>query len=117
MSSKVLVVDDTSFVRMMIRHVLMNLGQIDILEATNGIEAVQFYKENKPDLTILDITMPELDGLSALKEIITFDPTAKVIMCSAVVHVFKEASAIGAVDFVAKPFRPDDLKKIIIKHL
>lgn len=78
------------------------------MEATNGIKAVQFYKENKPALTILDITMPELDGLSVLKEIITFDPMAKVIVCSAVVNVIQEATAIGAVDFVAKPFRRDD---------
>lgn len=107
--------DDASFVRMMIRQVLVHLGQCNILEATNGFEALQSYKENRPDLTILDITMPELDGLSALREIITFDPSAKVIMCSAVVQVINEALDIGAIDFVTKPFRSDDFRKIIMK--
>ena len=78
---------------------------------------MQAYKENKPDLTILDVIMPELDGLSVPKEIITFNPTTKVIMCSAVIGVIKGASAIGAVDFVTKPFRPDNFKEIIITYL
>ncbi len=119
MSYKVLVVDDASFVRMMIRQVLDRLGYTNILEAKNGFEAVQFYKENKPDLTILDITMPELDGLSALKEIISFDPTAKVIMCSAVFQepIVREALDLGAIDFVVKPFRLDELRKLIMKYL
>ena len=119
MSCKVLVVDDASFVRMMIRQVLVRLGHSNILEATNGFEAVELYKAHTPALTTLDITMPVLDGLSALREIIAFDPTAKVIMCSAVAqgNVVNEALDIGAVDFVAKPFRPDDLTKIIKKYL
>nr|WP_047808753.1 response regulator [Desulfosporosinus acididurans] len=117
--SKVLIADDASFVRMMIRQVLVNIGQFNILEATNGLEAIELYKENIPALTILDITMPELDGLSALKEIIAFDCAAKVIMCSAVAqgNIINEALKIGAVDFVSKPFRPDELKKVIIKYL
>ena len=119
MSFKVLVVDDSSFVRMMIRQFLVHLGYTNILEAKNGFEAVEFYKENKPALTILDVTMPELDGLSALKEIISFDPTAKVIMCSAISQelVVREALALGAIDFVPKPFRLDELGKIIMQYL
>lgn len=119
MICKVLVVDDASFVRMMIRQVLIRLGHTNILEAENGFEAIKLYKVNTPALTILDITMPELDGLSALKEIISFDPTAKVIMCSAVSQetIVWEALEIGAVDFVAKPFRSDELGKIITKYL
>ena len=119
MINKVLVADDASFVRMMIRQVLTRLGHSNILEAENGFEAINLYKANKPALTILDIAMPELDGLSALKEIISFDPTAKVIMCSAVSHetIVWEALEIGAVDFVAKPFRSDELGKIITKYL
>ena len=74
------------------------------MEAENGFEAIEFYKANTPALTILDINMPELDGLSALKEIISFYSTAKVIMCS-------------AVDFVAKPFRSDELRTMISKYL
>jgi two-component system chemotaxis response regulator CheY len=118
MRFKVLVVDDASFVRMMIRQILLRLGYNNILEAKNGFEAVRFYKENKPDLTILDITMPELDGFSALKEIMSFDPGAKVIMCSAVSQetIVREALEFGAIDFLAKPFRPVDIKKIIIKY-
>lgn len=118
MSCKVLVVDDASFVRMMIRQVLVHLGHTDILEATNGYKAIERYKANKPGLTILDITMPELDGLSALKEIISIDPTAKVIMCSAVADetIVREALDVGAVDFIAKPFRPDELGKVIRKY-
>ncbi|MHB1651784.1 MAG: response regulator [Desulfitobacteriaceae bacterium] len=119
MSCKVLVVDDASFVRMMIRQVLVRLGYTDILEAKNGLEAIELYKANTPAITIMDITMPELDGLSALKEIISFDPSAKVMMCSAVTqdNVVREALDLGAIDFIAKPFRPDELGKIITKYL
>ncbi|HBW39022.1 response regulator [Desulfosporosinus sp. BICA1-9] len=119
MICKVLVVDDASFVRMMIRQVLVRLGHIDILEAKNGFEAIELYKANIPVLTILDITMAELDGLSTLKEIISFDPTAKVIMCSACCssNIVDEALNLGAIDFISKPFRPDELGKIITKYL
>ena len=119
MICKVLVVDDASFVRMMIRQVLIRLGHTDILEAKNGFEAIELYKANTPTLTILDITMPELDGLSALMEILSFDPTAKVIMCSAVAqdNVVRKALALGAIDFIAKPFRPGELGKMIANYL
>jgi two-component system chemotaxis response regulator CheY len=119
MICKVLVVDDASFVRMMIRQVLIRLGHTDILEAKNGFEAIELYKANTPTLTILDITMPELDGLSALMEILSFDPTAKVIMCSAVAqgNVVRKALALGAIDFIAKPFRPSELGKMITNYL
>lgn len=119
MSCKVLVVDDASFVRLMIRQVLIRLGHTDILEAENGLEAIELYKAYIPVLTILDITMPELDGLSALKEIIAFDPAAKVIMCSAVAQegIVRAALDLGAVGFVIKPFRPDELGKKISQYL
>lgn len=116
---KVLVVDDANFIRMMIRQVLTHLGYTNILEAKNGFEALEIYKANRPALTILDITMPELDGLSALFEIMAFDPTAKVIMCSAASQEtsVSEALELGAAAFVTKPFRPDELGKIITKVL
>ncbi len=119
MSRKVLVVDDASFVRMMICQMLIRLGHTDILEAKNGFEAIESYKVDMPALTLLDITMPELDGLSVLKEIIAFDPSAKVIMCSAVAQgqVVREALDLGASDFLAKPFRLDELEKIIANYL
>ncbi|WP_434510994.1 response regulator [Desulfitobacterium sp. AusDCA] len=116
---KVLVVDDANFIRMMIRQVLTHLGYTNILEAKNGFEALEIYKANRPALTILDITMPELDGLSTLFEIMAFDPTAKVIMCSAASQEtsVSEALELGAAAFVTKPFRPDELGKIITKVL
>lgn len=119
MSRKILVVDDASFVRMMIRQVLGRLGHTNILEAKNGFEAIEVYKANIPSLTILDITMPELDGLSALKEIIAFDPSAKVIICSAVIQpdIIRDALDLGALGFLAKPFRPEELEKIITNFL
>lgn len=119
MICKVLVVDDTCFIRMMMCQVLIRLGYTDILEAKNGFEAIELFKAYTPALTILDITMPELDGVSALKEIISFDPTAKVIMCSAdsQKNIVVEALEIGAVDFIAKPFRTDEFGKIIMRYL
>ena len=118
MNCKTLVVDDASFVRMMIRQVLVRLGHTEILEGKNGFEAIELYKANRPALTILDITMPELDGLSALREIRVFDPKAKIIMCSAVAqsNIVNTALALGALDFIAKPFRPDELGKVITKY-
>ena len=119
MSCKVMIVDDAIFVRMMVRQFLVLLGHTDILEAKNGFEAIEIYKANAPAITILDITMPELDGLSALKEIISFDPTAKVIMCSAIAqgNVVREALDLGAIGFIAKPFHLDELGKLITNYL
>lgn len=119
MSCNVLIVDDASFVRMLIRQVLFRVAHIDPLEAKNGFEAIELYKENRPALTIMDITMPELDGLSALKEILSFDPAAKIIMCSAVARgdIIREAMDLGASDFIAKPFALDELGIMVKKHL
>lgn len=115
----VLVADDASFMRLMIRQILIRQGSFDIVEAENGLVAIELYKERNPDLTILDITMPEVDGLQALTEILAYDASAKVIMCSAVAQevMVREAMRRGALDFVVKPFRPDDLLKIVRKYL
>lgn len=115
----VLVADDASFMRLMIRQILNRKGCSDIIEADNGLTAIDLYKEKKPDLAILDITMPEVDGLQALTEILAFDASAKVIMCSAVAQevMVREALRLGALDFVVKPFRPDELLKTVRKHL
>ncbi|MBP1759976.1 MAG: response regulator with CheY-like receiver, AAA-type ATPase, and DNA-binding domain [Firmicutes bacterium] len=117
--SRILIADDASFMRLMISQILARQGLTNIIEAENGRQAVEQFKSNKPDLTLMDITMPELDGLAALQEIVSFDPLAKVVICSAVANenIVKEALGLGAVDFVAKPFRPDELLRTVLKQL
>lgn len=117
--SKILIADDASFVRLMICQVLARENLTNIILAENGRQAVELYISDKPDLTIMDITMPELDGLDALTEILEINPLARVIMCSAVAHesVVLEALKRGALDFVAKPFRPDELLRTVTKYL
>jgi len=116
---KVLVADDASFMRLMIRQILAKKGYVDIVEADNGLRAVELYKTARPDLVLLDITMPELDGLAALAEILAFDSKAKVLICSAVAQqkMVAEALSRGALDFIIKPFRPDELLAIVSKYL
>jgi len=116
---KILVVDDASFMRLMICQILARKGLTNIVEAENGRQAVERFISDKPDLTLMDITMPELDGLAALAEILLINSLAKVIMCSAIAHesVVLEALKQGAVDFVVKPFRPDELLRTVSKHL
>lgn len=117
--SKILIADDASFMRLMICQILARKGLTDITEAENGQQAVEKFEAIKPDLTLLDITMPELDGLAALSEILAIDPQAKVIMCSAVAQesMVREALKRGAVDFVVKPFRPEELLRTVGKYL
>ena len=117
--SKILIADDASFMRLMISQILARQGLTDIIEAENGQQAVEQFKSNNPDLTLMDITMPELDGLAALEEILSFDPLAKVVVCSAVANenIVMEALRRGAVDFVAKPFRPEELLCIDLRNL
>jgi two-component system chemotaxis response regulator CheY len=117
--SKILVADDASFMRLMISQILARKGLTNIIEVENGRQAVERFKADKPDLTLMDITMPELDGLAALDEILSIDTSAKIIMCSAVAHesMVLEALKRGAVDFISKPFRPDELLRTVGKHL
>ena len=107
--ARVLVVDDAAFMRKMLSDALAKGGHQVIGEAANGVEAVDRFKELRPDVTTLDITMPEKDGLSALKEIMALDPAARVVMCSALGQESKVLEAVksGARDFVVKPFQPD----------
>ena len=86
MAKSILICDDAAFMRMMIKDILTKNGYIIAGEAENGIKAVEKYKEVKPDLVLMDITMPELDGIGALKQIKELDPNASVIMCSAMGH-------------------------------
>ena len=117
--ARVLVVDDAAFMRKMLTDVLGKAGHEVIGEASNGVEAVQQFQALKPDLTTLDITMPEKDGLAALKEILSVEPAAKVVMCSALGQESKVLEAIkaGAKDFVVKPFQPDRVLDAIGKAL
>ncbi len=104
--AKVLVVDDAMFMRKVVTDALISGGHEVIGEAANGHEAVDRYKQLRPDVVTLDITMPEMDGLAALREIMAVDPEARVVMCSAVGQESKvlEAVKAGARDFVVKPF-------------
>ena len=115
----VLVVDDSVFMRMMIVNMLKKLDLNVVGEASNGIEAIQKYKELKPSLVTMDITMPELDGVSSIKEIIKIDPKAKIIVCSAMGQeaMVVEAIKAGARSFLVKPLEEErvlnEVKKLL----
>ncbi|MEA5083819.1 MAG: response regulator [Lachnospiraceae bacterium] len=113
--SKILLVDDAAFMRMMIKDALQKNGYTDLYEAADGVEAVSKFNEVKPDLVIMDITMPNMDGLSALKAIKTIDASANVVMCSAMGQeaMVIEAIKLGAKDFIVKPFKPDRILKTV----
>ena len=104
--AEVLIVDDAAFMRLTIRQMLESHGHSVAAEASNGLEAVWRYKEVKPDVVILDLTMPEMNGLDALDHIREHDPKAKVIVCTAMGQHTMVAQAIekGAKDFIVKPF-------------
>jgi two-component system chemotaxis response regulator CheY len=118
-SAKILIVDDAAFMRMMIKDILSKNGFDVVGEAANGDEAVDRYKELTPDLVTMDITMPEKDGIAALKEIKKINPAAKVIMCSAMGQQAMVIDAIqaGAKDFIVKPFQADRVLEAINKAL
>jgi two-component system chemotaxis response regulator CheY len=117
--ARVLVVDDAAFMRKLLTDALVSGGHEVVGEAGNGVEAVARWQELKPELTTLDITMPEKDGLAALAEIMAIDPSAKVIMCSALGQEAKvlEAVKLGAKDFVVKPFQPPRVLEAVEKAL
>ena len=114
--AKILIVDDAAFMRMMLKDILTKNGYEVCGEAANGKEAIEKYKELHPDLTTLDITMPEKDGISALKDIKAF---AKCIMCSAMGQqaMVIEAIQSGAKDFIVKPFQADRVLESVKKAL
>lgn len=117
MSKRVLIVDDAAFMRMMIKDILTKNGYEVIGEAENGNQAVEKFKELQPDLVTMDITMPEKDGIEALKEIKAYDSNAVVIMCSAMGQQAMVIDAIqaGAKDFIVKPFQADRVIEAISK--
>jgi two-component system chemotaxis response regulator CheY len=119
MANRILIVDDAAFMRMMIRDILTKNGFEVVGEAQDGAQAIEKFKEVRPDLTTMDITMPEMDGITALKEIKKIDPSAKVIMCSAMGQQAMVIDAIqaGAKDFIVKPFQTDRVVEAINKTL
>lgn len=106
---KILIVDDALFMRKVIKDLLIENNYTDLLEAEDGFKAIGLYREYQPDLVIMDITMPSLDGIQTIKELRKINPNVSILMCSAMGHeaMVKEAIEQGAKDFVVKPFKPD----------
>ncbi|PKQ27673.1 MAG: two-component system response regulator [Candidatus Anoxymicrobium japonicum] len=119
MAPSVLIVDDALFMRMMIKDILSKDGFEIAGEAENGVEAVKKYAELRPDLVTMDIVMPEMDGIEAVRNIIEIDPGATVLMCSAMGQqpLVIEALEAGAKDFIIKPFQPTKVIEAVRKAL
>jgi two-component system chemotaxis response regulator CheY len=118
MSQKILIVDDAKFMRVRCARILSEQG-FDVIEAENGIQAVEKYQIESPDAVLMDISMPEMDGLNALRAIRALDPAARVAMLTALgqQNVVIEAIKAGAKDFIVKPFEPDRVLKSLGKLL
>ena len=119
MSQRILIVDDAAFMREMLRDILTEEGYEIVAEAADGDEAISAYNDHHPDLVMLDIVMPRKSGLEALREIVTSDPSANVVMCSALGQesLVMEALDAGAKDFVVKPFKPERALEVMRKVL
>jgi two-component system chemotaxis response regulator CheY len=109
MGIDVLIVDDLTFIKMVLRDLVEKAGFRVVGEASDGEEALRLFHERHPDVVLLDITMPKMDGITALKKMLEMDPNAKVIMCSALgqQRLIVQAIQLGAKDFIVKPFRPE----------
>ena len=119
MAKKILLVDDAAFMRKMIKDTLSKSGYTELYEAVDGADAVEKYSELNPDLVIMDITMPNMDGLEALKAIRAKDSSANVVMCSAMGQesMVMDAVRSGAKDFIVKPFKADRVLKTVTSIL
>ena len=117
MAKNILICDDAAFMRMMIKDILTKNGYNIVGEAENGAKAVEKYAELKPDLVLMDITMPEMDGIEALKKIKAADTNASIIMCSAMGQqaMVIESIQSGAKDFIVKPFQADRVLEAVQK--
>jgi len=115
MPKSVLVVDDTAFMRTKLKAILEGIGLTVIEEASDGVQAVEQYKKMKPDIVTLDITMPVMDGMCALSEIMQYDSKAKVVMVSALGYEDYIVQAIksGARNFIIKPFKDDKVREVV----
>ena len=119
MAKKILLVDDAAFMRKMIKDTLTKNGYTEVYEAVDGADAVAKFTELAPDLVVMDITMPNMDGLEALKAIRAKDGSANVVMCSAMGQesMVMDAVRSGAKDFIVKPFKPDRVLKTVTSIL
>ena len=119
MAKKILLVDDAAFMRKMIKDTLIKNGYTEVFEAVDGADAVEKFGEIGPDLVVMDITMPNMDGLEALKAIRAKDGNANVVMCSAMGQetMVMDAVRSGAKDFIVKPFKPDRVLKTVTSIL
>jgi two-component system, chemotaxis family, chemotaxis protein CheY len=119
MAKRVLIVDDASFMRAMLREILVEAGYQVVGEASHGVEAVQRHRELKPDLTTMDIVMPYRNGVDATRDIVRADAQARVVICSALGQEAQvlEALEAGAADFLVKPFRAEEVLSVVRKVL
>ncbi|HJT23277.1 MAG TPA: response regulator [bacterium] len=119
MAHRVMLVDDASFMRMMLKNILVGSGYEVVGEAENGAKAIEQYKSLKPDLVIMDIIMPEMGGIDAVREIVKANPAAKILMCSSMGQqsLVVEAIQAGAKDFIVKPFQPSNVLEAVKKAL
>lgn len=119
MAKRILITDDALFMRVTLRNILTKSGYEIAGEASNGLESVELYRSVQPDLVTMDITMPEMDGISAVRHIRQFDPDAKIIMCTAMgqKNMVMEAVAAGAKDFIVKPFQPEKVLESVQKQI
>lgn len=113
--TKVLIVDDALFMRVTLKNILTKAGYEVVGEAVNGVEAVRLYDKLKPDIVTMDITMPELDGIQAMKQIMAAHPEARIVMCTAMGQqgMVKDAILAGAKNFIVKPFQPERVLETI----
>ena len=117
--ARILVADDASFMRQMIREIVEEAGHEVVAEASDGIEAIEQFKKHHPDVVTMDIVMPRRSGIDAVKGILEVEPTACVVMCSALGQetLVQEALQAGARDFIVKPFKPDSVIATLNKVL
>jgi two-component system chemotaxis response regulator CheY len=115
--ARVMIVDDAEFMRMIIRDILLMHGHEVVAEVGDGEEAIQTYLEVKPDIVLMDIIMPDMDGKEALQKLLTIDPAAKIVMCSSLGQqaLITESMTIGAMGFIVKPFEADGMLDVIRK--
>jgi len=115
--ARIMIVDDAEFMRMVIRDILVKQGHEVVAEVADGECAIQKYQEVKPDLVLMDIILPDMEGTRTLQKLLDLDPEAKVVMCSSLGQktVVMESIKIGAKDFIVKPFEPDKVLEVIEK--